>query len=62
MKFRTIGKGNDMSDVYGRILKKRALGFLENAKDNFNREEYDLVLFHVEQFLQLYLKYLLYQK
>jgi len=51
-----------VSDVYGGILKKRALGFLENAKDNFKREEYDLVLFHVEQFLQLYLKYLLYKK
>ena len=51
-----------MSDVYARILRKRALGFLENAKDNFNREEFDLVLFHVEQFLQLYLKYLLYRK
>jgi len=51
-----------MSDVYAGILKKRALGFLENAKDNFKREQYDLVLFHVEQFLQLYLKYLLYKK
>lgn len=51
-----------MNDVYGRILKRRALGFLENAKDNFNRGENDLVLFHIEQYLQLYLKYLLYRK
>ncbi|MGQ9596260.1 MAG: HEPN domain-containing protein [Thermoproteota archaeon] len=51
-----------MSIIHGEALKKRALGFLRNAKDNFERGEYDLVLFHVEQFLQLYLKYLLYRR
>jgi len=35
---------------------------LESAKADFERGDYDLVLFHVEQFLQLYLKYLLYLK
>ena len=29
---------------------------------DFARGDYDLVLFHVKQFLQLYLKYLLYEK
>jgi len=41
-------------------LRKRARAFLESAKADFNRGDYDLVLFHVEQFLQLYVKYLLY--
>jgi len=47
---------------YSAILKKRARAFLESAKADFERGDYDLVLFHVEQFLQLYLKYLLYLK
>ena len=51
-----------MDGYHAKVLKRRALGFLENAKDNFGRGEYDLTLFHVEQFLQLYLKYLLYEK
>ncbi len=50
-----------MSD-YGEHLKRRALAFLEDAKVDFKRGSYDLVLFHVEQFMQLYLKYLLYRK
>ena len=41
-------------------MKRRARAFLESAKADFNRGDYDLVLFHVEQFLQLYVKYLLY--
>ena len=41
-------------------MKRRARAFLESAKAYFNRGDYDLVLFHVEQFLQLYVKYLLY--
>ena len=41
-------------------MRKRARAFLESAKADFNRGDYDLVLFHVEQFLQLYVKYLLY--
>ncbi len=44
----------------GSFLKRRALAFLEDARFDFMREEYDLVLFHVEQFVQLYLKHLLY--
>ena len=44
----------------GSFLKRRALAFLEDARSDFMREEYDLVLFHVEQFVQLYLKHLLY--
>jgi HEPN domain-containing protein len=46
----------------GSFLKRRALAFLEDARSDFMREEYDLVLFHVEQFVQLYLKHLLYLK
>ena len=45
---------------YSEVLRKRARAFLESAKADFNRGDYDLVLFHVEQFLQLYVKYLLY--
>ena len=44
------------------FLKRRAMGFLEDAKSDYSREYYDLVLFHVEQFIQLYSKYLLYRK
>ncbi|MCD6126032.1 MAG: HEPN domain-containing protein [Thaumarchaeota archaeon] len=45
---------------YSEVLRRRARAFLESAKADFNRGDYDLVLFHVEQFLQLYVKYLLY--
>ncbi|MEM1793648.1 MAG: HEPN domain-containing protein [Desulfurococcaceae archaeon] len=44
------------------LLKKRALSFLRNAKNNFDQGDYDLTLFHVEQFIQLYSKYLLYRR
>ena len=44
------------------FLKRRALEFLACAESDFERESYDLVLFHVEQFLQLYLKHLIYRK
>jgi len=47
---------------YMEILKKRAKAFLEIAEHDYSRGYYDLVLFHVEQFLQLYLKYLLYRR
>ena len=40
-----------MSDYYENFLKKRAKAFLESAQHDFNREHYDLVLFHVEQAL-----------
>lgn len=46
----------------GDFLKRRAKAFLESAQADFARGSYDLVLFHVEQFLQLYLKHLLYRK
>ncbi|ADI32026.1 HEPN domain-containing protein [Staphylothermus hellenicus] len=42
------------------FLKRRALAFLECAEHDYSKKYYDLVLFHVEQFIQLYLKYLLY--
>jgi len=38
------------------------LSFLESARADYARGDYDLVLFHVEQFLQLYLKHLLYRR
>ena len=44
------------------LLKRRAKAFLESARADYARGDYDLVLFHVEQFLQLYLKYLLYRR
>jgi len=44
------------------LLKKRALSFLKDAVIDYEREDYDLVLFHVERFVQLYSKYLLYKK
>ncbi len=44
------------------ILRRRAESFLRNAFDDFERGDYDLVLFHVEQAIQLYAKYLLYRK
>ncbi len=51
-----------MAKNYMEILKKRAKAFLEIAEHDYSRGYYDLVLFHVEQFLQLYLKYLLYRR
>jgi HEPN domain-containing protein len=51
-----------MRDRHSEVLKRRALGLPNNARDNFQRGEHDLVLFHVEQFLQLYLKRILYEK
>lgn len=44
------------------LLKRRALSFFKNAKSDYEHGDYDLVLFHVEQSIQLYLKYLLYRK
>jgi len=44
------------------FLRRRAEAFLEDAKLDYERGFYDLTLFHVEQFLQLYLKYLLYRR
>lgn len=44
------------------LLKRRALSFLRDARWDFERGDYDLVLFHVDQFIQLYAKYLLYRR
>lgn len=44
------------------LLKKRALAFLSIARYSLERGDYDLVLFHVEQFIQLYSKYLIYKR
>ncbi|MCD6368450.1 MAG: HEPN domain-containing protein, partial [Thermoproteales archaeon] len=44
------------------FLKRRAKAFLKSAQADYARGDYDLVLFHVEQFLQLFLKHLLYKK
>ena len=43
-------------------VEKEALAFLKDANVDFERGDHDLVLFHVEQFLQLYLKYFLYRR
>jgi len=51
-----------MDNEKSQFLKRRAIGFLEDAKSDYSRECYDLVLFHVEQFIQLYSKYLLYRR
>jgi len=50
--------GGDAED----FLKRRALDFLACAESDLEGGRYSLVLFHVEQFLQLYLKHLLYRK
>jgi HEPN domain-containing protein len=44
------------------VLRRRSEGFLRDAEADYSRGDYDLVLFHVEQSLQLYLKYLIYIK
>ena len=44
------------------LLRKRALSFLRDARSDFEHGDYDLVLFHVEQLIHLYSKYLLYKR
>lgn len=44
------------------FLKERAEKFLKNAKDLFNKEEYDLSAFNLEQACQLFLKYYIFLK
>ena len=44
------------------FLKERALQFLEMSKAAAERGFYELALFHAEQALQLYTKYLIYRK
>lgn len=51
-----------MMDDYAGILRRRAESFLKDAVVDFERGDYDLALFHVEQFIQLSLKRLLYAK
>ena len=51
-----------MSTPYAETLKRRALAILKDSNVDFERGDHDLVLFHVEHFLQLYLKYLLYKR
>jgi HEPN domain-containing protein len=43
------------------FLKERALQFLEMSKAAAERGFYELALFHAEQALQLYTKYLIYK-
>lgn len=44
------------------FLRDRAEEFLDNAKYNLNKGYYNLTLFDVEQFIQLYAKFLIYLK
>ncbi|ADB57582.1 HEPN domain-containing protein [Archaeoglobus profundus] len=44
------------------FLKKNALKFLSEAKEAFDKKDYNLTMFFVEQFFQLALKYILYKK
>lgn len=46
----------------GEFLKDRADRFLRNALELFNREEYDLAAFNLEQASQMFLKYALWKK
>ncbi|MEM2220754.1 MAG: HEPN domain-containing protein [Ignisphaera sp.] len=43
-------------------MRRRAEAFMRHTSEDFDRGDYDLVLFHVEQAVQLYAKYLLYRK
>lgn len=51
-----------MASLSFELLKKRALSFFRNAQSDYEHGGYDLVLFHVEQSIQLYSKYLLYRR
>ncbi|MBU5688101.1 MAG: HEPN domain-containing protein [Candidatus Aenigmarchaeota archaeon] len=46
----------------GLFLKKRAIDFLENGKRNLYEGKFDLAAFNLEQSIQLFLKYLIFQK
>ena len=46
----------------GEFLKDKAERFLENAYELFQKEQYDLCAFNVEQAVQLFLKYKLWEK
>lgn len=47
---------------FGEILKDRGLRFYKNAIELYNREEYDLSAFNLEQASQLLLKYAIWEK
>jgi len=49
-------------DRHKDFLAVRARAFLASAKADFSRGDYDLVLFHVEQALQLCLKHLIFTR
>lgn len=42
-----------------KLLQKRALNFLDSAKERFQKEDWDLVCFMAEQAVQLFLKSLI---
>lgn len=44
------------------FLKKRAIDFLENGKRNLDEGKFNLAAFNLEQSLQLFLKFLIFQK
>jgi len=44
------------------FLKERAREFFEEAKELFNKKRYNLSAFNLEQAIQLFLKYLNWQK
>lgn len=46
----------------GEFLRDRAERFFKNALELFNREEYDLSAFNLEQSAQLFLKFALWKK
>jgi len=49
-------------DQRGNFLKDKAERFLENAYELFKKEQYDLCAFNVEQAIQLFLKYKLWEE
>jgi len=44
------------------FLRDRAEEFLDNAKYNLGKGFYNLVMFDIEQFIQLYSRFLIYLK
>jgi HEPN domain-containing protein len=46
----------------GEILKERAYEFVKLAEYAYKRKRYDLAMFNLEQAIQLYLKYKIWQK
>jgi len=44
------------------FLKRRAQDFLENGKRNLEEKKFDLAAFNIEQSVQLFLKFVLFQK